>query len=170
MTLVPEDLLMYFSLAGWQPERSVALPKSVIAQIPDGHPAGPILSEFSGITVGNCGPGEECATSDVAFQFVEPADEAAVWSNLLRTVLVGIATVHHNHADLFVDSFGRYFSISAVHDATCFEGATFGETMRRLLCGIRCRPMLRPDQQSVTVYGDEFTADSPEVFDYSRTL
>jgi hypothetical protein len=170
MTLVPEDLLKYFKHAGWKPQRSVALPKSITDQIPGGHPAGPILSEFSGITVGRNGAGKECGTSDVAFQFVQLTDEADVWSDLLGTTLVGIATVGSNHADLFVDSLERYFCISSVHDATCFEGASFGESMRRLLLGIRCRPMLRPDQQSVTVYGEVFTADSPEVFDYGTAV
>ena len=146
MTFVPQDLSTDFILAGWHPSRSVTLPKPITDQIPEGHPAGAILCEFSGITVGKCGEGEECATSDVAFQFVEAIEEADVWSSLLGTVLVGIATVHHNHGDLFVDSFGRYFSISAVHDATCFEGASFGGAMRNLIRGIRCRPMLRPDQ------------------------
>ena len=140
------------------------------AQIPQGHPAVPILSAFSGLTVGKCGAGEQCGTSDVAFGFVERGDEADVWSGLLQTMLVGIATVHHNHCDLFIDSTGRCFTISGVHDATCYEGASFGEAMRHLLRGIRCRPMLRPDQQSVMLYGDEFTADSPEVFDYSQAV
>ena len=170
MTLVPEDLATYFNLAGWQPGRSIALPKSITDQIPEAHPAGRILSEFSGITVGKCEAGEECATSDVAFQFIEAIDEAAVWSELLGTLLVGIATVHHNHGDLFVDSLGRYFSISSVHDATCFEGDSFADAMRRLLHGNRCRPMLRPDQQSVMMYGEEFTSNSAEVFDYSRSV
>ena len=140
------------------------------AQIPQGHPAVPILSAFSGLTVGKCGAGEQCGTSDVAFGFVERGDEADVWSVLLQTVLVGIATVDHNHGDLFIDSTGRCFLISGVHDATCYEGASFSEAMRGLLRGLRCRPMLRPDQQSVTLYGDEFTADSPEVFDYSQAV
>jgi hypothetical protein len=170
MTLVPPDLLTYFRRAGWRPSRRVALQKSVAAQIPEDRPAFPILSAFSGITVGKCGVGEECATSDVAFGFIECGHEADVWSGLLGTVLVGIATVHHNHGDLFVDSSGRFFSISAVHDATCYEGASFGEAMRGLLRGIRCRPMLRPDQQSVTLYGFEFTANSPEVYDYSQVV
>ena len=169
-TLVPQDLLKYFRRAGWQPQRSVALSKSVIAKIPKGHPAVPILTAFSGLTVGECGTGEQCATSDVAFGFVERDDEADVWSGLLQTVLVGIATVHHNHGDLFIDSTGRCFTISGVHDATCYEGASFSEAMRHLLRGFRCRPMLRPDQQSVMLYGDEFTSDSPEVFDYSQAL
>jgi hypothetical protein len=168
MTLVPEDLLTDFKLAGWQPGRSVSLPSSITHRIPGGHPAAPVLTEFSGITVGKCEAGEECATSDVAFQFVEPDEAVEVWCDLLGTVLVGVATVHHNHGDLFVDSLGRYLSISAVHDATCLEGTSFAEAMHRLLRGIRCRPMLRPDQESVIVYGVEFTADSPEVFDYSR--
>ena len=116
------------------------------------------------------GAGEECGTSDVAFRFVEGGDESDVWSGLLQTVMVGIAIVDHNHGDLFIDSSGRCFVISGVHDATCYEGASFSEAMRRLLRGLRSRPMLRPDQQSVTVYGDEFTADSPEVFDYSQAL
>jgi hypothetical protein len=114
MTLVPEDLLTYFKRAGWKPQRSIVLPKSITDQIPDGHPAGPILSEFPGLTVGKNRKGKECGTSDVAFQFVQRTDEADVWSDLLGTILVGIATVDGNHADLFVDSLGRYFYISAV--------------------------------------------------------
>jgi hypothetical protein len=170
MTLVPTDLLSYFKRAGWKPQRSVALPTSITDQIPDDHPAGPILSEFSGLTVGKNGAGKECGTSDVAFQFIQRTEESDVWNALLGTTLVGIAKVDSNHADLFVDSLGRYFYFSSVHDAACFEGASFDESMRRLLLGIRCQPMLRPDQQSVTVYGDEFTADSPEVFSYVRAV
>lgn len=143
---------------------------SVTAQIPAGHPAFQILSSFSGITVGKCGPGEECATSDIAFGFIERGYEADIWSSLLGTILVGIGTVHHNHADLYVDSTGRFFETSAVHDATCYLGASFDDAMRALLRGIRSRPMLRPDQRSVTLYGDEFTSDSAEVYEYSRAV
>jgi hypothetical protein len=36
--------------------------------------------------------------------------------------------------------------------------------MERLLLGRRSQPMLRPDQQSVVMYGEEFTADHPGVY------
>jgi hypothetical protein len=170
LMLIPEELLSHFQSAGWRPGRSVSLPDSITAQISAGHPALPILAAFSGITVGKCKAGEQCATSDVAFGFVERSYQADVWSGLLGTVLVGIASVHHDHGELYVDLAGRFYGVSTIHDATCYEGTSFGEAMRGLLCGIRCRPMLRPDQQSVTFYGDEFTADSPEVYDYSRAL
>lgn len=168
--LVPKDLLEQFRSAGWWPGRSVGLSSAVTTQIPEQHPAFPILSGFSDITVGKCGPGELCATSDVTFRFIERCDDASIWSNLLQTVLVGVASVHNDHGQLYVDSIGRFFNISAIHDAAGYQGDSFAAAMHALLLGIPCRPMLRPDQESVTLYGREFRANHPEVYNYSAVV
>jgi hypothetical protein len=141
----PGSVRSQFTDAGWHPGRWVAISPS----IPEGHAAAVVLTQFSGLTVGGCGRGEECATSDLAFQFLAPeADDTVLqrWGELLGTRLVGVASVHHAHGELYVDASGRYFGRSCVHDAFYFEGASFSEAMERLLLGRRSQPMLRPDQ------------------------
>jgi hypothetical protein len=128
-----------------------------------------VLAKFGGLTVGRCGAGAECATSDIHFGAVGPADpDIRIWNALLGTTLIGVAEVHHGHGELYVDSSGRYYGLSGVHDAFCFEGSTFSEAVEGLLLGRRARPMLRPDQGSVTLYGVDFTADHPGIFRYGQ--
>jgi hypothetical protein len=63
------------------------------------------MAEFAGLTVGKCGSGEECATSDVRFFEVAPDESITeVGAGLLDTNLVGVADVHHAHAALYVDT------------------------------------------------------------------
>lgn len=162
----PESVYSLFTKAGWYPGRLVAVPLTV----PPDHPAALVLAQFGGLRVGRCGRGEECAASDLAFQLLWPEPDGSIihkWSELLGTLLVGAATVHHGHGELYVDAFGRYFGRSCIHDAFYFEGASFPEAMEGLLLGRRSRPMLRPDQHSVTLYGICYTAESPNVYDYT---
>jgi hypothetical protein len=147
-------------LAGWYPGRKRRAP----ASIPPGHPAAELLAQFGGLTIGRCGAGAECATSDIHFGPVGPADpDIRIWNALLGTTLIGVADVHHGHGELYVDSLGRYYGLSGIHDAFCFEGSTFSEAVEGLLLGRRARPMLRPDQETVTLYGVDFTADHPGI-------
>jgi hypothetical protein len=136
--------------------------------VPAGHPAAAILAEFGGLTVDpGRDAGEECATNDLAFLALWPDESITrIWGELLGTRLVGIAEVHSGHGELYVAADGRCFGRSCIHDAFYFEGASFAETVERSLLGRRSRPMLRPDQSSVTLYGVRFTADSPEVYQY----
>ena len=128
-----------------------------------------MLAQFGGLTVGCCGAGEECATSDIRFGPVGPTDpDIRIWNTLLGTTLIGVAECHRSHGELYVDSSGRYYGLSGVHDAFDFEGSTFGEAVEGLLLGRRARPMLRPDQESVTLYGVEFTADHPGLYRYGE--
>ncbi|WP_084030352.1 SUKH-3 domain-containing protein [Bradyrhizobium paxllaeri] len=162
-TTVPASVRPLFVAAGWRPGRTVALSPALRAN----HPATAILAEFGGLTVGQTGAGEECAKSDVAFRELSPDDLVlGVWDKLLQTQLVGIADVHHAHAELYVDSSGRCFTASVVDDGFSFEGATFGEAIERLLLGRRSRPMLRPDQNTVRHYGEEIRIDDPRVYQY----
>jgi hypothetical protein len=138
--------------------------------VPPDHPAVAILSNLGGLTVGVSGTGIECATSDIAFQELSLTDETRdVWVGLLDTELVGIAQVCHGHGLLYVDSEGRCYGASQIHDAFYFEGTSFGEATERLLLGRRSRPMLRPDQHVLQLYGEEFRADDPSVYRWVST-
>ena len=159
----PKSVAQLFAAAGWSAGRSVAVDAA-----PE-HPAFGVLRQFSGLRVGTAGTGETCASSDIAFRklAIEPDDtEIADWCRLLGTTLIGIGDVHNTHGELWLASDGRFFGRSLIHDAFYFEGATFGEAMERLLLGRRSRPLIHPSQDSVTLYGDEYTRDHPEIYAY----
>jgi hypothetical protein len=125
-----------------------------------------VLAEFGGLRVGQVGRGEECARSDVGFRLLWPDNAIRVWDQLLAVQLIGVADVHHGHAQLFVDNHCRSFEASSIHDAFCFHAASFGEAMERILLGRRARPMLRPDQDRVMLYGKVCTSDDPTIYRY----
>jgi hypothetical protein len=163
MTELPHDVRHFFIAAGWHVGRRVTIP----SEVPSNHPAAVILSEFSGLTVGQTGAGEECATSDVEFRPIWPDDGILdIWGGLLKTRLIGVAEYYHRHGELYVDDYGRWFAASLMDDTFCFEGDSFSEAMERLLLGRRCRPMLRPDQSQVSSYGEVFSSDDPRVYKY----
>lgn len=164
MVELPESVRQRFVIAGWHPGRRVP----VSAAMPTDHPAAAILAAFGGLTVpSDREAGEECAPDDLAFgELFLDESITEVWAGLLGTRLVGVAKVHHDHGQLYVAANGRCFSRSCVHDAFYFEGASFAEAIQRHLFGRRSRPLLRPDQASVTLYGIRFTADSSEVYSY----
>lgn len=151
--------------AGWFPARRV----STVA--PKDHPAEPILAALSGLRVGRAGRGETCASSDIAFFLLdlEPDDDDIhAWSRLLGTALVGLGEVQNAHGELWMASDGRCFGRSLVHKAFYFEGEDFAEAIERLTKGRRARPLIHPDEESVTLYGDRYTRDHPDVYDFTR--
>lgn len=164
MVELPESVRLRFLEAGWYPGRRV----EVSAAVPANHPAAAILAAFGGLTVvPDHEAGEECAPDDLAFRELE-SDESIteVWARLLGSRLVGVAEMHHGHGELYVAADGRCFGRSLMHDAFYFEGGSFAEAVERAMLGRRSRPLLRPNQASVTLYGIQFTADSPEVYRY----
>jgi hypothetical protein len=133
--------------------------------VPSDHPAFDVLAELGGLTVGKCGAGIECATSDLAFEWSDFADDTVTWwGQRLRTHLIKVAEYHHVHGELYVDSAERCFSASLVDDNFSFIGDTFGEGVERLLLGKRSRPMLRPNQKSVIFYGEEYRRGDPRIY------
>lgn len=160
----PASVMPLFVAAGWMPGRRVA----VAPVVPRDHPAFDVLRQVGGLRVGTVGVGWECARSDIEFK--QPDDEvlheASAWAELLGTTLIGVAEVHNHHAALLIDSIGRCFGLSYIHDAFYFEGHVFGEAVERLLLGRPARPMLRPDQSSIMLYGEEFPRGHPAIFRY----
>lgn len=163
----PHDIQWLFEQSGWYSGRRVRLTEDLTAGYPNDHPALTVLAEFGGLTVGVTGAGEQCATSDVAFEEIHDAmEDIATWSALLETTLIGIAEVHHRHGQLFMDTRGRCYELSLIHDAFSFVGENLEVALGSLLLGRRVRPILRPDQQSVVLYGNEYNAGSPELYKY----
>jgi hypothetical protein len=167
----PPDVLDTLRGAGWTPGRRDAktIERLEREQIPAGHPAFATLSELSALAVGEIGRGEECARSNVSFDLLTDHDENVLkWASILRTRLVGLGWTHNNHGELFMAEDGRVFENSVVHDAFCFLGSDLAEALTRLLRGQRALPMLRPDQTEVTLYGERFIADDPNVYRWQR--
>jgi len=161
---IPVSVRPLFVAAGWQPGRRVC----VDGRVPQLHPAHGVLQEVGGLRVGRSEVGGiECARSDLEFCFCEAdQDILSTWSELLRSRLIEVAEVHNRHGWLLVDEAGRCFGASQVHDAFYFEGQTFGEAVERLLLGRKARPMLRPEQHQVDLYGATFARVHPAIFDY----
>lgn len=160
---IPVGVRPLFAAAGWKLGRRLRVP----GRVPQLHPAHKVLQEVGGLHIGRSELGGiECARSDLAFCFCEADHEIlSTWSELLRSQLIGVAEVHNRHGWLIVDEVGRCFGASQIHDAFYFEGQTFGEAVERLLLGRKARPMLRPDQHQVDLYGVTFARGHPAIFD-----
>jgi hypothetical protein len=163
----PEAVRQSFLDAGWFLGRSVP----VAASVPRDHPAWAVLAVFGGLTIlerepepdPNWPPKEE-----LVFRALYPCPPVTdVWGGLLGSRLVGIADVHNAHAELYLAADGRCFESHCIgHPAFYYRGASLADAVEGLLLGRRARPMLKPDQESVSLYGEQFTADSPGLYRY----
>jgi hypothetical protein len=161
---IPANVRPMLAAVGWHSGRHI----DVDARVPQFHPAHGILKEFGGLHIGRCGPGIECATSDLEFGFCEEADRevGSIWSELLMSKLIAVAEVHHRHGWLLVDETGRCFGASQIRDAFYYEGPNFGVGLESLLIGRKARPMLRPDQHQLDLYGKTFYRGDAAIFDH----
>ncbi len=163
---LPDSVRKLFLEAGW-PVAKVSVDQSV----PAGHPAAAVLEQFGGLRVGSCDGGEECASSDIEFGYADDYRRDAIvleWQRLLSTTLVNIGEVHHSHGALFTDDSGACYGMSFMHDTFWFEGSSFGEAVERILLGRKSKAMLRPDQVSVSLYGERITDEHHSAYDWRR--
>ena len=156
----PDMVREYFEAAGWYRGRSVP-----VFSVPRDHIAWEVLTAFSGLKI------VERTTNDpieeLVFRELLPWPLVTDrWSDLLGTQLIGIADHHNGHGELYIAADGRCFCASCVHDAFCFVGDSLFQATETILLGRRSKPMLRPDQDSVRLYGERFVADSPELYRY----
>ncbi|MDZ4775417.1 MAG: SUKH-3 domain-containing protein [Alphaproteobacteria bacterium] len=169
----PRDVLDALRRAGWTSGRRDhdMVERLNRERVPSEHPAFATLSEFGTLALGDTGPGEQCARSDVQFDLILGGDEnAARWAELLHTRLVGIGWTHNSHGELYMSEDGRVFENSIVHDAFCFLGADLAEALTRMHKGQRAKPMLRPEQAEIRLYGDAFGPGDPNLYDWQRLL
>lgn len=157
----PASVRPQFVAAGWHPGRRV----EVSPAVPSDHPAAVVLAAFGGLTVSpDRDSGEECGPTEL--EFCELDVDRSGWSQRLGVELVGIADLQWGHGELFLANDGRCFGRSRMHPAFFLVGESFAAAVEAVLLGRRSRPLLRPDQTSVTLYGIRYTADSPEVYRY----
>jgi len=124
--------------------------------IPQDHPSRAILSKFWGRRLGS-----------IDFKLLDRSEyskEVLEWESLLQTTLVGVGEVEHGHGEFYVASDGRCFGLSCVHDAFYFYGDSFKKYRLMTFFGRLARPMLRPEQSSVTLYGIAYTRESTETY------
>ena len=159
-----ENVTEWLRKQNWHGHRRIEVP----AGIPSGHPAESILASFGGLSL--LRPDDEFPDDpivEIEFQSLPPHDKVVkTWSNLLRSTVVGIGYGHSQHEKVYVDSRGRMYADSLMHDAFYLHGISLADCLHNLLIGARAKPMLRPDQPSVRLYGKLFTKNSPEVFRY----
>ncbi len=161
MTTLPQQLHAFFERSGWHEGRRAVLP----TWLPAGHPAAEVLSAFGGLTVEPAPEGVERAPSQLHFRPIA-SDGLANWEEVLVTTLVGIADIEGGYAELYMDAEGRCYCNSCMCDAFSYVGASFFEAALRKLVGLRSKPMLRPDQEFVHLYGLKYTQESPELYRY----
>ena len=161
----PEEVRQWLAESEWTPEREVEVPDFV----PRTHPAWETLQSFGGLKLmeRDCEPDEEPIEEFVFGAFCsDDSVTAKKWSKLLKSALVKIARVHNDHAELYMDGTGRCFGNSLMHDAFYFHGESFVDLLQGHLARRRARPMLRPSQQSVSLYGETITRSDPRIYDY----
>ncbi|WP_336520718.1 SUKH-3 domain-containing protein [Planctellipticum variicoloris] len=144
-----------------------------VEDISSDHPAFDILEQFSGLHVGAGPDGEmlEEIFNDICFEPARNDDPVVLrWSELLDSALVGFAECHHRHGALFVSADGRVFCQSYMHDAFAYQADDFQTAIDGLLFGVRSKPMLRPDQESVRWYGIRHERGSLELYDYAKGI
>ena len=160
-SVVSVSLRDLFLAAGWTPERA--------SLTVDAAPIEALYRELGGLTVGQNGTGFECATGDVVFESAPIKDySVGEWEGLLRVDLFRLGISSGGHEAIFVSNDCRLFGFSEIHDAFYLYGLSVTEGLEHLFCGIRARPMLRPNQESVTLYGHCYRRDHPDVYHYAK--
>jgi hypothetical protein len=157
----PPSLCSLFEQAGWLPGRHVP----VSSRVPGNHPAQAVLASFSGLTVGSSSAGIECAASDIEFRDEGSQITAeARWGQYLNSQLIFVGYQHNEHGALFIDSRGRVFGESLIHEAFWLDGEDVWTRKENVLLGRRSRPILHPSQNSVSLYGEIYTRGDPRIF------
>jgi SUKH-3 immunity protein len=138
MNSLPESCLQLFEAAGWFPGRSVDVHFDRLESLRSYDLAEPLLREFGGLHVGKCGPGRDCATSDIEFsRHLSVADRYAVSAlESPGSDLFPMGQAHLGHLELFLDERGRLFAYGVPDGSLQVVGESFFEGVERLLIGL----------------------------------
>ncbi|MCA9232838.1 MAG: SUKH-3 domain-containing protein [Xanthomonadales bacterium] len=159
----PASIRELLRRAGWSSDRQVP----VSARVPCEHPAQAVLASLGGLRVGSVGPGQECGAGDIAFRDAD--SELGVedeWASCLSTRLICIGGEHNEHGELFIDSKGRVFGASVIHEVFYLHGLSFWPAIENVLLGRRAKPLIHPTQEHVTLYGERYDHGDPRLFSY----
>jgi len=132
-----EPVVDILQAGGWMEGRNVSYRACVPAEFVLFPKAEEVLSEFAGLHLGNCGPGIDCATSDVE---IDPSAASHLVSDLLKfegilnARLFPLGEVHRAHGYLVIDEYGRTYLLN---DELSPFASTFDEALELLLLGKR---------------------------------
>jgi hypothetical protein len=139
MVAIPVSCQHLFKSAGWFPGRTVEVRFDRVEVLRSFPIAAGLLREYGGLRVGKCGPGRDCATSDIEFTTAPSLkDRDAV--SALETAgddLFPIGSAHHRHMELFVDSAGRLVAYGVPDGKIYTVGESIIDGIERLLLGYR---------------------------------
>jgi hypothetical protein len=122
--------------SGWFDGRKVAhvFPAITLEQFPK---AREVLSEFAGLHIGECGPGIDCATSDVNISpdlCIHLTHELKDRSEKIGYKLYPLGEVHRGHGYLIIDEAGNTYLLS---DELTLHANSFGDGLEALVLGKR---------------------------------
>lgn len=165
---LPYEVREWFLECDWTPHYRAAVPDS----IPRDHPTYDVLENFGGITLleRNCPLDDEPIREFTFRSFSRTFGHIQLWADRLETTLVGIAEEHNWHAELYMDSEGRCFSDSLIHDCFMFSGASIEDMLIGELQQRRKRALLPPHIASVRIYGEEIQRGDPRIWDYTQHI
>jgi len=134
--MIDREVVDSLTNAGWFPGRRVditALERLGLSLFPA---AKSVLQEFFGLHIGVCGPGKECATSDV---LVDPSatthllEELREYEQLLGVRLFPLGEVHRSYGFLLIDERGRTYLLS---DEIIPFARSFDDSLEKLVKGL----------------------------------
>jgi len=132
----PSAVIELLRAAGWQPGREVELPSELPGDYEIFPRAADVLREFGGLHIGTAGPGQECATSDLA---VTPKAADGLSEYTGRTTSDGaklypIGEFSNGHATLLIDHRGQVYMYFDVLEPFA---DSFDQALCQLLLGLR---------------------------------
>jgi hypothetical protein len=99
-----------------------------------------VLSEFGHLHFGECGPGIDCATSDVEINpsaAIHLASDLKDQERILNTRLYPLGEVHRRHGYVLIDEHGRTYLLG---DELSRFASTFDRALELLLLGRKPDP------------------------------
>ena len=129
--------------AGWYPGRKVDALSGIVSPFTLFSAAEEVLTEFGGLHFGSCGPGTDCAASDVEIRadFTNHlAPELIRYEQSLNTRLFPIGFFQHGHGYLIIDSDGSIYVLSAMSGEFRPFAPNFSEALESLLFGVKIAP------------------------------
>jgi hypothetical protein len=126
--------------AGWLNGRKATQAAAPAIQLDLFPKAQEVLSEFGGLHIGECGPGIDCATSDVNISpdlCVHLDQELTEHSRRIGKKLFPLGEVHRGHGYLVIDEDGKAYLLS---DELELHADTFWESLEALVLGKRVAP------------------------------
>ena len=132
-----EEAKVILRKTGWFEGRKVAQAVPTLINLELFPKAQEVLSEFGGLHIGDCGPGVDCATSDVNISpdlCVHLAQELKERSKGIGRKLFPLGDVHRGNGYLVIDEDGKTYLLS---DALVLHAQTFTESLEALVLGKR---------------------------------